>query len=100
MGAPECVFCHNYKRAGRDTLVRSEDVHVCLLHNVIIPWQQATMYVCSDFDFNGAETGVLASIKANCPEKDVLYSLRSSYSQLSPVAKFSELKRFEQKKGN
>jgi len=91
MAVPECVFCLNYRRQGRDALVRPEDVHICVRHNFIIPWEGARLYVCNDFFFDGAETGVPGNVHVSCPKDGVLYSLESEYSELATVAPFSEL---------
>lgn len=92
MEVPECVFCLNYKRYGSDKFVRPEDVHVCLKHRVKLPYQLGMMYVCSDFDFNGAETGKPSSIKVAASFKpNTLYCFPSAYSEAYAVAKFSDL---------
>ena len=83
MEVPECVFCLNYRRYGRDKFVRPEDVHVCLKHHVKLPYQQEIMYVCSDFDFNGAETGEPSRVKVSADFKqNILYGFPSAYSEV------------------
>lgn len=102
MEVPECLYCSSYKRYDRnglirykrDPLVRLDDMHICVKHGVVLPWQPGMYYVCKEFEYDGGEDHRPQKIRAPSYVKEgILYESPNAYQKSVEIAKFSELEK-------